>query len=115
MLGRNFNSTYQYLHFSSFYIDEGLPYGSDGKQICLQCRRPGFDPWIRNPSGEGNGNPLQYSCPETLMDRGDWQATVDGVEKSRIQLSDQHFYYYFNSSYQNLHFSSFLVHEKMEA
>ena len=49
------------------------------------------------------------------MDRGDWQATVGGVEKSRIQLSDQHFYYYFNSSYQNLHFSSFLVHEKMEA
>ena len=25
----------------------GFPGGSDGKSICLQCRRPGFDPWIR--------------------------------------------------------------------
>ena len=75
----------------------------------------GSIPGSGKTSGEGNGNPLQYSCLETLMDRGDWQATVGGVEKSRIQLNDQHFYYYFNSSYQNLHFSSFLVHEKMEA
>ena len=32
----------------------------------------------RSP-GEGNGNPLQYSCLENLMDRGAWQATVHGV------------------------------------
>ena len=31
------------------------------------------------PSGEGNGNPLQYSCLEKTMDRGAWQATVHGV------------------------------------
>ena len=30
---------------------------------------------------EGNGNPLQYSCLENSMDRGDWWATVLGVEK----------------------------------
>ena len=29
--------------------------------------------------GEGNGNPLQYSCLENIMDRGAWQATVHGV------------------------------------
>ena len=34
----------------------------------------------RSPGG-GNGNPLQYSCLENLMDRGDWQATVHGVTK----------------------------------
>ena len=34
-------------------------------------------------SGEGNGNPLQYSCLENSMDRGAWQATVHGVTKSR--------------------------------
>ena len=33
--------------------------------------------------GGGHGNPLQYSCPENLMDRGDWQATVHGVTKSQ--------------------------------
>ena len=32
--------------------------------------------------GEGNGNPLQYSCLENPIDRGAWQATVHGVAKS---------------------------------
>ena len=36
----------------------------------------------------GNGNPLQYSCLGNPMDRGTWQATVRGVEKSQTQLSD---------------------------
>ena len=36
----------------------------------------------RSPGGE-HGNPLQYSCMETPMDRGTWLATVHGVAKSR--------------------------------
>ena len=44
--------------------------GSVSKKICLQCKRPGFDPgWAIFPR-EGNGNPLQYSCLENPMDRG---------------------------------------------
>ena len=39
----------------------------------------------RSP-GEGNGNPLQYSCPENPMDRGAWRATVHGVAKSQARL-----------------------------
>ena len=38
--------------------------------------------------GEGNGNPLQYSCMENSMDRGAWWATVHGVAKSRTRLSN---------------------------
>ena len=38
--------------------------GSDGKRIHLQGRRPGFNPWVGKIHGEGNGNPLQYSCLE---------------------------------------------------
>ena len=38
--------------------------------------------------GEGNGNPLQYSCLENLMDRGAWRATVHGVSKSWTRLND---------------------------
>ena len=38
--------------------------------------------------GEGNGNPLQYSCLENSIDRGAWQATVHWVTKSRTRLSD---------------------------
>ena len=43
---------------------------------------PGFG---RSPGG-GHGNPLQYSCLENPMDRGDWKATVHGVAKSLTQL-----------------------------
>ena len=39
-------------------------------------------------TGEGNGKPLQYSCLENSMDRGDWQATVHGVTKSWTRLSN---------------------------
>ena len=41
----------------------------------------------RSP-GEGNGNPLQYSCLENPMDGGAWWATAHGVTKSQTQLSD---------------------------
>ena len=43
--------------------------------------------------GEGNGNPLQYSCLGNPMDRGSWQGTVHGVSKSQTQLSDFIFIY----------------------
>ena len=39
-------------------------------------------PGLGRSPGEGNGNPLQYSCLESSMDRGAWQATVHGVTKS---------------------------------
>ena len=39
-------------------------------------------------SGEGNGNPLRYSCLENPMDRGACWATVHGVAKSWTRLSD---------------------------
>ena len=41
----------------------------------------------RSP-GEGNGNPLQYSCLENPMDGGAWWATVHGVTRSQTRLSD---------------------------
>ena len=37
--------------------------------------------------GEGNGNPLRYSCLENPIDRGTWPATVYGVTESRTRLS----------------------------
>ena len=48
----------------------------------------GSIPGLGRSSGEGNGNPLQYSCLENPMHRGARQATVHGVAKSRTQLSD---------------------------
>ena len=40
------------------------------------------DPWVGKIPGEGNGNPLQYSCLENPMDRGAWWAIVHGVAES---------------------------------
>ena len=41
----------------------------------------GSIPGSRRFPGEGNGNPLQYSCLENLMDRGTWQAIVNGATR----------------------------------
>ena len=45
-------------------------------------------------AGEGNGNPLQYSCLENPMDGGAWWAAVHGVARSRTRLSDFTFTFY---------------------
>ena len=45
--------------------------------------------------GEGNGNPLQYSCLENPMDGGAWGAAVHGVAKSWTQQSDCTFTFHF--------------------
>ena len=42
----------------------------------------GSIPGSERSPGEGNGNPLQYSCLENPMDRGAWWAAVHGVTKS---------------------------------
>ena len=47
----------------------------------------GLFPGSGRSSGVGNGNPLQYPCPENTTDRGAWWATVLGVTNSRTQLS----------------------------
>ena len=54
----------------------------------------GLIPGLGKSPGEGNGNPLQYSCLENSMDRGAWQATVHGVPKSGTLLSDLHFHFH---------------------
>ena len=46
-------------------------------------RDAGSIPGLGRSPGEGNGNPLQYSCLENPMDKGAWQATVHRVTKSR--------------------------------
>ena len=47
----------------------------------------GSIPGLGRSPGIGNGNPLQYSCLQNLLDRGAWRATVHGVAKSQLQLS----------------------------
>ena len=70
--------------------DRRLSRWHSGKESACQCRSTkdaGSIPGCRRSPGEGNGNPVQYSCLEYSMDTGAWQATVPEVAKSRTQLS----------------------------
>ena len=49
---------------------------------------PGLIPGMGRSPGEGNSNPLQYSCLENSMDGGVWWTKVHGVKKSLARLSD---------------------------
>ena len=60
-----------------------FPVGSVGKEAACDVGDLGLIPHWGRSSGEGNGNPLQYSCLENSMDRGAWWAAVHGVTKSR--------------------------------
>ena len=62
--------------------------GSKSKESTCNAGDLGSISGLGRSPGEGNGNPLQYSCVENPMDRGAWRATVHGVPKSRTQLSD---------------------------
>ena len=62
-------------------------FGSDGKESACNARDPGSIPGLGRSSGEGNGNPLQYSCLENSMDRGAWRPTVYGQKE--LDISEQ--------------------------
>ena len=56
-----------------------------GRESACNAGDPGSIPGLGRSPGEGNGNPLQYSCLKNSMDRrGAWRATVHGVAKSQI-------------------------------
>ena len=55
--------------------------------VSMHVRDVGLIPGSGRSPGEGNGNPLQYSCLENSTDRGAWQAEVHGVTKSQTQMN----------------------------
>ena len=63
-------------------LKQDVPAGSDGKVSAYNAEDLGSIPGSGRSPGEGNGNPLQYSCQENPMDGGAWWATVHGVSKS---------------------------------
>ena len=70
----------------NFYL--GLPQFLRGKESAFNAGDTGSIPGLGRSPGEGNGNPLQYSCLENPMDRGAWRATVHEVTKSQTQQSN---------------------------
>ena len=66
----------------------GFPGGSEVKASACNGGALGLIPGLGRSPGEGNDNPLQYSCLENPMDGEAWWATVHGVTKSRTRLSE---------------------------
>ena len=73
----------------------GFPGGSEGNESACNVGDPGSIPGLGCSTGEGNGNPLQYSCLENRMEEGAWRTVVHGVTvtKSRTRLSDFTFFF----------------------
>ena len=67
---------------------KGFHGGSDGKESACSAGDLGSIPGLGRSPGEGNDNPIQYSCLEKSMFRGAWWATVHGVAESGTQLSN---------------------------
>ena len=66
----------------------GFPGGSVVKNPPTKAGDMGLIPESGRSPGDGNGNPLQYSCLGNSMNRAVWWATVHGVAKSPIQVSN---------------------------
>ena len=77
-----FHSIYYYI-FTVYIKTEDPQHGLlrwlCGKEAACHAGEVGPIPGSGRSPGEGNGNPLQYSCLENSMDRGAWRATVHGV------------------------------------
>ena len=75
---------YIYLYTFIIYIHNkwGFPGGSVVKNPPANAGHMGLIPDPGRSPGEGNGNPLQYSCLENPMGRGAWWATVHGIAKN---------------------------------
>ena len=85
------------------YFNAHIPSYNRASLVAQRLKRlPAMrETWVRSlgqedSPGEGNGNPLPYSCLENPMDRGAWWATVHEVAKSQTRLSD----------FTSLHFTS---------
>ena len=64
----------------------GFPSGSVVKNLPATVEDAGSIPGLGRSPGEGNGNPLQYSCLGNVMDRGAWWPTVYG-ESQRVRYN----------------------------
>ena len=68
---------------SDIFLLTEVPGGSGSEESACYVGDPGLLLGWGRSLREGNGYPLQYSCPENSMDRGAWQATVHAVAESR--------------------------------
>ena len=72
---------YQDVYLLISKVEIAFHWWLSGKESACQAGDSGSIPGLGRSPGEGNGDPLQYSCLGNPMDRGAWWATVHGVPK----------------------------------
>ena len=72
----------------SYQNIKGFPGISDSKESVSNVGDLGLTPRLGRFSGEGNGNPFQYSCLGNTIDRGAWRATLGSMKPNRVTMSD---------------------------
>ena len=70
-----------------------LPWWPNGKKIHLQCRRPGFNPWVGKTPWRRAWQPTPVFLPGKSHGQRSWWATVHGVRKSQTRTSDKLFHF----------------------
>ena len=80
--GKGTESLFEAQKYRQVHMVPRVSLVAHGKEPTCQCRRHGFNPWVRK-TPEGNGNLPQYSCLGNLMDRGVGWVTVHRVSKSQ--------------------------------
>ena len=85
------NGDREFYHQTPTYPSRAFWDGSAGEESACNAGDAGYKrsiPGTGRSPGEGNGNPLQYSCLGNPMDRGTWQATVQRITKNQTWLSN---------------------------
>ena len=84
----------------ALHIILGFPGGSGVKTLPANEEESGLIPGSGKSPGEGNGNPLQYSCLENPMNSGTWQVTAHGVTRvGHDSTTKQYIYTFFNFNF----------------
>ena len=94
------NATYEHL-----YTFMGFPHSSVGKESACNAGDLGSIPGLRRSPGEGNGNPLQYSCLRNPIDRGAWRSIAHGVTRVGHYLGTKTTIYIYMNSCTNTRIS----------
>ena len=78
-----------HINTSMYTLHKVFPHSSVSKESACYAGDLGLIPGSGRSPGEGNNNPLQYSCLENPVDRGAWWATVHGVIRVRHDLATE--------------------------
>ena len=81
--GKDHEPIHGFVHFGEIHFG-----GSVVKNLPARAGDAGLIPGLGRSPREGNSNPFQYSCLRNPMDRGAWQATVQGIAESRTRSND---------------------------